>query len=150
MIPITRHIDMVNPDVLRPLHANTIAANDLGNLKITNDDVCLIVDAQADAAQICIDSEVGPEQSNQRLREPGRPRMEVLLPMLTLPVPVIVPLTTTTYIHVSREKGGRPNRRECRRTFFAVPDTALESAESVVTVVTVPPPPPVVPPLRVQ
>jgi hypothetical protein len=127
---VTADIEVIEPDVGGLLDTNAIAALDLAELQVADDDVLDALDENTGAGNgyNCGSSAslwpsiAGFAESD--VQAPAFPRMLVLAPTLTEPVPLMLPETIII--------------------FLASPLTASVSAERLETVVVVPPAPPVV------
>jgi hypothetical protein len=127
---VTADIEVIEPDVGGLLDANAVAALDLAELQVADDDVLDALDENTGAGNgyNCGSSAslwpsiAGFAESD--VQAPAFPRMLVLAPTLTEPVPLMLPETIII--------------------FLASPLTASVSAERLETVVVVPPAPPVV------
>ena len=130
MITVAGEVAVIDPNVVRGLNTNGVsrASKNFGNFQVTENDVALVEDADADALEgfpgsgISGNSRAAGQKCNTQ--EPAAPRRDVFEPTLTTVSPEMVPSMMTT--------------------FLESPLTALVSAERVETRVTEPPEPPVV------
>lgn len=127
---VATDIKVIKPDVAGLLDSHAIAALDLAELQVANDDVVGLLDGESDTGDGCdrgLSAILWQRIAVLReagLQAPDFPRRLVFAPTLMEPVPLILPETKTI--------------------FLASPLTAAVRSERLETVVVVPPAPPVV------
>jgi hypothetical protein len=129
-VKVTADVEVIEPDVGGLLDANAVAALDLAELQVADDDVFDALDENTGAGNGYnrgSSASLWPSIAvigDSDVQAPDFPRMLVLAPTLTVPVPLMLP--------------------ETMMIFLASPLTASVSAERSETLMVVPPAPPVV------